>query len=86
LEKVSDMDGTTSVLTQQLAKFSDQLQARDAASQIINRIQQGLAAKLGFQGIIELVGGQIRQLFTVDAIFIALYNHETQSRVFLRFT
>ncbi|HET9909056.1 MAG TPA: GAF domain-containing protein, partial [Anaerolineales bacterium] len=61
--------------TQRLFKAE---QERVAELQIINSIQQGLAAELDFHAIIDLVGEEIRNLFAVDTIFISLYDQKTQ--------
>src|SRR5918994_936261 len=52
-------------------------QERVAELQIINSIQQGLASKLDFQSIINLVGDQVRDITKAYSVFIALYNKET---------
>lgn len=57
--------------TQRLLKETEQ---RAAELAIINSVQQGLAAKLDFQGIIDLVGDKIREIFAAHAINIAEYD------------
>ncbi|MDQ2693483.1 MAG: GAF domain-containing protein [Chloroflexota bacterium] len=57
--------------TQRLLKETEQ---RAAELTIINSVQQGLAAKLDFQGIIELVGDKIRDIFDAQAINITQYD------------
>ncbi len=44
---------------------------------IINTIQQGLAAELEFQSIIDLVGDKLRQVFNVQDIGIRWYDEKT---------
>ncbi|HET6594687.1 MAG TPA: GAF domain-containing protein, partial [Anaerolineales bacterium] len=57
--------------TQRLFKAE---QERVAELQIINSIQQGLASKLDFASIIDLVGEQVRTTTKAESIFIALYD------------
>ncbi len=46
---------------------------RAAESEIINRIQQGLASQLDFQGIIDLVGAKFHEIFGPPTMVISLY-------------
>ncbi len=46
--------------TQRLLKETEQ---RNAELAVINSIQQGLAAKLNFQAIVDLVGDKLREVF-----------------------
>ncbi|GJQ34523.1 MAG: hypothetical protein JETCAE01_05330 [Anaerolineaceae bacterium] len=47
---------------------------RVAELQIINSIQQGLASKLDFQSIVDLVGAKVREITNAESVFIALYD------------
>ncbi|RIK31864.1 MAG: hypothetical protein DCC56_06710 [Anaerolineae bacterium] len=60
--------------TQRLFKAE---QERVAELQIINSIQQGLASKLDFQSIIDLVGEKVRETTKAKSVFIALYDKRT---------
>ncbi len=60
--------------TERLLKETE---ARAAELTIINSVQDGLASKLDFQAIIELVGDKIRELFRSDNMSIRLYDHAT---------
>ena len=51
-----------------------QLVQREAELQLINSIQQGLASKLDFSSIIDLVGEQVRAITKAQSVFIALYD------------
>ncbi|MCI0552828.1 MAG: GAF domain-containing protein, partial [Anaerolineae bacterium] len=53
-------------------------QERVAELQIINSIQQGLASKLDFPSIIDLVGEQVRATTKAESIFIELYNKSSE--------
>jgi len=59
--------------TQRLLKETEQ---RAAQLAIINSVQQGLASKLDFQGIIELVGDKIREIFDAQVVTIPIYDLE----------
>jgi GAF domain-containing protein/DNA-binding response OmpR family regulator len=58
--------------TQRLLKETEQ---RNAELAVINSIQQGVAAKLDFQGIVDLVGDKLREVFRVDDIGIRWFDH-----------
>jgi GAF domain-containing protein/CheY-like chemotaxis protein len=60
--------------TQRLFKESDQ---RAAELAIINSVQEGLAAQLDFQAIIDLVGNKIAEIFGTRDMSIALYDRRT---------
>ena len=49
-------------------------QERVAELQIINSIQQGLAAELDFQAIVDLVGDKIREIFNAQAVVLATFD------------
>jgi GAF domain-containing protein/CheY-like chemotaxis protein len=60
--------------TQRLFKESEQ---RAAELAIINSVQQGLAAELDFQAIIDLVGDKIAEIFRTRDMSITLYDRAT---------
>src|SRR6185503_4757333 len=60
--------------TQRLFKAE---QERVAELQIINSIQQGLAAELDFQAIVDLVGDKLRQVFNTPNLVINWYEDKT---------
>jgi signal transduction histidine kinase/CheY-like chemotaxis protein len=55
------------------ANLFDEIEQRAAELAIINSVQEGLASKLDFQVIIELVGNKILDIFDVQSINIARY-------------
>ena len=59
--------------TQRLFKAE---QERVAELQIINSIQQGLAAELDFQAIVDLVGGKLREVFNTPDLGINWYDEK----------
>jgi GAF domain-containing protein len=60
--------------TQRLFKQSEQ---RAAELAIINSVQEGLAAQLEFQAIIDLVGDKIAEIFKTPSMSITLYDRQT---------
>jgi GAF domain-containing protein len=53
-------------------------QERVAELQIINSIQQGLAAELDFQAIVNLVGGKLREVLKTGDIDLRWYEEKTK--------
>jgi GAF domain-containing protein/CheY-like chemotaxis protein len=66
--------------TQRLFKAE---QERVAELQIINSIQQGLAAELDFQAIVDLVGDRLREVFMTNDFAIRWYDEKTNLVHFL---
>ncbi|MGA2491156.1 MAG: GAF domain-containing protein, partial [Anaerolineales bacterium] len=66
--------------TQRLFKAE---QERVAELQIINSVQQGLAAELDFQAIVDLVGDKLRAVFNIPDLFINWYDEKTNQVRFL---
>ncbi len=66
--------------TQRLLKETEQ---RATELQIINSIQQGLAAELNFQAIVDLVGDKLRQVFNIPDLYINWYDEKTNLVNFL---
>jgi GAF domain-containing protein len=56
------------------ARLFNETEQRAAELAIINSVQQGLASKLDFQGIIDLVGDKIREIFDAQSINITHYD------------
>jgi GAF domain-containing protein/CheY-like chemotaxis protein len=59
--------------TQRLLKETEQ---RNAELAIINSIQQGLAAELDFQAIVDLVGDKLREVFSTPDLGINWYDEK----------
>lgn len=62
--------------TQRLLKETEQ---RNAELALINSVQQGLAAKLDIQAIIDLVGEKLRNVFDTQTTYIALHDKRSQT-------
>ena len=59
--------------TQRLLKETEQ---RAAELAIINSVQQALAARLDLQGIYDLVGDKIRDIFDAQAVLVVSFDHD----------
>jgi PAS domain S-box-containing protein len=59
-------------------RLLSETEKRAAELAVINSIQQGLASKLEFQSIIDLVGDKITEIFACDATMICLYERTNQ--------
>ena len=59
--------------TQRLLKETEQ---RNAELAVINSVQQGISSKLDFQGIVDLVGDKLREVFASGDIGIAWWDPE----------
>ncbi|MGB8647523.1 MAG: GAF domain-containing protein [Anaerolineae bacterium] len=64
-------------LRQRNAELEQESRQRAAELAVVNSIQQGLALKLAFPSIVELVGDKIRAVLDAPAVYIALYDPET---------
>ena len=58
------------------ARLFEETQQRNAELALINSIQQGLAAELNFQSIIDLVGDKLREIFNTGDIGIRWYESQ----------
>jgi GAF domain-containing protein len=59
-------------LFDETVRLLKETEARNTELAVINSIQQGLASHLELQGIIDLVGDKVREVFTADVVGIAL--------------
>src|SRR5437762_14372028 len=69
-------------LEQHVAEQAAQLQQRNAELAVISSVGLGLAKELDFQGIIDLVGDKIREIFNAQAIAIQLYDPRSNQITF----
>jgi signal transduction histidine kinase/uncharacterized protein YigA (DUF484 family) len=58
------------------------LAQRDAELAVINSVQEGLVAELNMQGIYDLVGKKITDLFDSQVTVIASFDHEKHTEIF----
>ncbi len=64
------------------ARLFNEAEQRNAELAVINSVQEGLAAEMDMQGIYDLVGDQIRQLFDAQVAVVATFNFENQTEEF----
>ncbi|HLW12911.1 MAG TPA: hypothetical protein VKU81_09470, partial [Casimicrobiaceae bacterium] len=64
-------------LTIRAPSTRDVLAQRDAELGLINAIQRGLAARLDFQAIVDIVGDKLRDLFATQELAITWYEEGT---------
>jgi len=64
------------------ARLFNETEQRNAELAVINSVQQGLVAEMDMQGIYDLVGNKIRDLFDSQVTAIATFNHESKTENF----
>jgi GAF domain-containing protein len=75
--------GSTSVALENARLFDErhhlleETQHRATELAVINAIQEGLASKLDFQAIVDLVGDRLRDTFQADTTYVFLYDEKT---------
>jgi PAS domain S-box-containing protein len=72
-----DVEKRAERLTAELEAANASLEQQAAELTIVNSVGQALATQLDFQGIIDLVGDNIREIFEADTTYIALYDRES---------
>ena len=58
------------------ARLFNETEQRNAELAVINSVQQGLVAEMDMQGIYDLVGDKIRDLFDAQVTVIRTFNHK----------
>ncbi|MCA1802198.1 MAG: GAF domain-containing protein, partial [Rhodothermaceae bacterium] len=74
LENARLFDETTRLLAE--------TEQRNAELAVINSVQEGLVAEMNLQGIYDLVGDKIRDLFDAQVASIATFDHENKTEKF----
>ncbi len=64
------------------ARLFNESEQRNAELAVINSVQQGLVAEMDMQGIYELVGDRIRDLFDAQVVVISMFNLEDEIEYF----
>jgi GAF domain-containing protein len=77
LRLMQTLANSMSIALQNAQSFKAE-QERVAELQIINSIQQGLAAELDFQAIVDLVGDKLREVFMVGDISIDWFDEKNK--------
>src|ERR671924_1677536 len=65
-------------LLEENQQLRQMLEERNAELTIIQSVQEGLASRLDVQGIYDLVGDKIRDIFRAQGAAIYLFDHMTQ--------
>lgn len=81
LRVLTTVAASVGVATQN-ARLFQQTQMRVAELATINTLSQRLATQLDLQGLVDLVGEQIRQIFNMPTAYVALYDKATQTITF----
>ncbi len=61
-------------VTLENARLFDETAQRNAELAVINSVQQGLASRLKFQEIVDLVGDKVGEIFKADTVNAAMYD------------
>jgi GAF domain-containing protein len=64
------------------ARLFNETEQRNAELAVINSVQEGLVAEMDLQGIYDLVGDRIRELFDAQVAAICTFNHESRTEKF----
>lgn len=64
------------------ARLFNETEQRNAELAVINSVQQGLVAEMDMQGIYDLVGERIRDLFDSQVTVIATFNQDSKTEEF----
>ncbi|MGN8225736.1 GAF domain-containing protein [Gracilimonas sp. BCB1] len=64
------------------ARLFNETEQRNAELAVINSVQQGLVAEMDMQGIYDLVGDRIRDLFDAQVMGIVTFNHDDKTEHF----
>ncbi|HKK66423.1 MAG TPA: GAF domain-containing protein, partial [Clostridia bacterium] len=59
-----------------VTEITARLEQREAELAVINSVQEALAANMDMQGIYDLVGNRIRDLFDAQVASISIFDHE----------
>ncbi|MBC7705302.1 MAG: GAF domain-containing protein [Rhodoferax sp.] len=77
IERPVDSAQALQDLERRLAERTAELERREGELAVINSIQQGMAAALGFQATIDLVGDKLREVFGIGNVDIHWGEHAT---------
>jgi GAF domain-containing protein len=61
------------------ARLFSETEQRNAELAVINSVQQGLVAEMDMQGIYDLVGERIRDLFDAQVTGVVIFNHDKKT-------
>jgi len=78
---LSTLANSMSVALENARLFSETEQ-RNAELAVINSVQEGLVAEMDMQGIYDLVGDKIRDLFDSQVVSICTFNYKNKTEIF----
>ena len=78
---INTLTNSMSVAIESASLFNETEQ-RSAELAVINSVQEGLVAEMDLQGIYDLVGNKIKELFDSQVTVIATFNHEKDIEIF----
>ena len=64
------------------ARYFSETEQRNAELAVINSVQEGLVAEMDMQGIYDLVGEKVRELFDAQGVIIATLDHHAETERF----
>jgi len=64
------------------ARLFNEAEQRNAELAVINSVQQGLVAEMDMQGIYDLVGDRVRDLFDAQVTGIVIFDHNNKTEEF----
>jgi GAF domain-containing protein len=64
------------------ARLFNETEQRNAELAVINSVQQGLVAEMNLQGIYDLVGDRIRNLFDAQSVIISTFDYKKSEELF----
>lgn len=71
-------DGACQKIAQELVEIKTSAEQRNSELAVINSIQQGMAAAMGFEAIVTLVGEKLRDVIKSEDIGISWFNEQTE--------
>src|SRR5688572_15837171 len=69
-------------LEKALAEKTSELIQRGEELSVINSVQEALTQEMDLQGIYDLVGNRIQELFDAQAVIIASFDHDAGTEIF----
>ena len=76
--QVAERTAALELRTEQAQRLLKETEQRNAELAVINAVQQGIAARLDFQSVIDLVGDRLHEMFPQVAVSISLLDRRQQ--------
>ena len=81
-ERLRKIDELNRTIAKENERLATDARRQNAELEIVNIIQQGLAAKLDFQGIVDMVGDKIREVFHAPDMGITWHGGDVRMQYF----